>query len=298
MSDIAARPSIARPGWPTYCGRVQPLSATASGTPRVAVLDVPARLHALPNLAMVHAVEQRQGRCSRAMTSMLSARQLGPLGLLAVAGIAFIGAGGHKYLSFTALAENRDWLCSLVERWGVIAALLYIAVYCLLVALSVPGAAVLTIAGGYLFGTWLGTLCAVIGATLGATAIFLAARAGLGGLAQRAGRFVGKLEAGFRADAFNYLIVLRLVPVFPFWLVNLVPALVGVRLPTYVLATFLGIIPGTFVYASLGNGLGNVVEEPDLAILFKPRVLVPIVGLALLALAPVGYKRWRAKKAV
>jgi len=127
--------------------------------------------------------------------------------------------------------------------------------------------------------------------------IFLAARAGVGGLAQRAGRFVGKLEAAFRADAFNYLLVLRLVPIFPFWLVNLVPALVGVRLPTYVLATFLGIIPGTFVYASLGNGLGDVVEEPDLTILFKPSVLVPIAGLALLPLIAVWYKRWRAKKA-
>ena len=226
----------------------------------------------------------------------VSARRLVPLGLLVVAGIAFITAGGHKYLSFAALAENRDWLCTLVERWGVIAALVYIVVYGLLVALSVPGAAVLTIAGGFLFGTWLGALCAVIAGTLGATAIFLAARAGLGGLAQRAGRFVAKLEAGFRADAFNYLLVLRLVPIFPFWLVNLVPALVGVRLPTYVLATFLGIIPGTFVYASLGNGLGSIVGEPDLAIVFKPSVLVPIVGLALLALIPVGYKRWRDKK--
>jgi uncharacterized membrane protein YdjX (TVP38/TMEM64 family) len=228
---------------------------------------------------------------------VISARRLVPLGLLVVAGIAFIVAGGHKYLSFTALSENRDWLCSLVKSWGIVAALVYVTVYGLLVALSVPGAAVLTIAGGFLFGTWLGALCAVIGATLGATMIFLAARAGLGGLAQRAGRFIGKLEAGFRADAFNYLLVLRLVPIFPFWLVNLVPALVGVRLPTYVLATFLGIIPGTFVYASIGNGLGDVVEEPDLRILFKPSVLVPIVGLALLALIPVGYKRWRAKKA-
>jgi len=228
---------------------------------------------------------------------VISARRLVPLGLLVVAGIAFIVAGGHKYLSFAALSENRDWLCSLVTSWGIVAALLYVAVYGLLVALSVPGAAVLTIAGGFLFGTWLGALCAVIGATLGATMIFLAARAGLGGLAQRAGRFAGKLEAGFRADAFNYLLVLRLVPIFPFWLVNLVPALVGVRLTTYVLATFLGIIPGTFVYASIGNGLGDVVEEPDLRILFKPSVLVPIVGLALLALIPVGYKRWRAKKA-
>jgi uncharacterized membrane protein YdjX (TVP38/TMEM64 family) len=228
---------------------------------------------------------------------MISARRLAPLGVLLVAWIAFIAAGGHKYLSFATLAENRDWLCSLVKSWGVAAALVYIAIYGLLVALSVPGGAILTIAGGFLFGTWLGALCAVIGATLGATGIFLAARAGLGGLAQRGGRFVGKLEAGFRADAFNYLLVLRLVPIFPFWLVNLVPALVGVSLATFVLATFLGIIPGTFVYASLGNGLGSVVEEPDLMIVFKPSVLVPIVGLAILALIPVGYKWWRGKKA-
>jgi len=226
----------------------------------------------------------------------ISARRLVPLGLLLIAGVAFIAAGGHKYLSFAVLAENRDWLCGLVKSWGIAAALGYIAIYGLLVALSVPGGAGLTLAGGFLFGTWLGALCAVIGATLGATAIFLAARAGLAGLAQRGGRFASKLEAGFRADAFNYLLVLRLVPIFPFWLVNLVPALVGVRLTTYVLATFLGIIPGTFVYASLGNGLGSVVEEPDLSIIFKPSVLVPIIGLAILALIPVGYKRWRGKK--
>jgi uncharacterized membrane protein YdjX (TVP38/TMEM64 family) len=228
---------------------------------------------------------------------VVSARRLVPLGFLVAAWVAFMLAGGYHYLTFTALAENRDWLCSLVQRWGVTAAVLYVAVYGMLVALSVPGAAVLTIAGGFLFGTWLGAACAVIGATLGATAIFLAARAGLGGLAQRAGPFVGKLEAGFRADAFSYLLVLRLGFIFPFWLVNLVPALVGVRLTTYVLATFLGIIPGTFVYASLGNGLGSVVEEPGLGVLLRPSTLVPIVGLALLALIPVGYKRWRGKKA-
>ena len=228
---------------------------------------------------------------------VVSARRLVPLGLLVAAGIAFIAAGGHKYLTFANLAENRDWLCNLVARWGFVAALTYVAVYGIVVSLSVPGGAVLTIAGGFLFGTWLGAVCAVIGATLGATAIFLAARAGLGGLAQRAGPFVGRLEAGFRADAFSYLLVLRLVFIFPFWLVNLVPALVGVRLPTYVLATFLGIIPATFVYASLGNGLGSVVEDPGLGVLLRPSILVPIVGLAFLALIPVGYKRWRDKKA-
>jgi uncharacterized membrane protein YdjX (TVP38/TMEM64 family) len=229
--------------------------------------------------------------------TVVSARRLVPLGLLVAAGVAFIAVGGHKYLTFAALAENHDWLCSLVARWGLLAALLYIAVYGALVALSVPGGTVLTIAGGFLFGTWLGGLCAIIGATLGAMGVFLAARAGLGGLAQRAGPLVSKLEAGFRANAFNYLLVLRLVPIFPFWLVNLVPALVGVKLRTYVLATFLGIVPATFIYASLGNGLGSVVDEPDLGIVLQPSVLVPIIGLALLALIPVGYRRWRGKRA-
>ena len=167
--------------------------------------------------------------------------------------------------------------------------------YTILVALSVPGGAVLTIAGGFLFGPWLGTICAVVGATLGATGIFLAARAGLGGLAHRAGPFIAKLEAGFRADAFSYLLVLRLVFIVPFWLVNLVPALVGVKLRSYVLATFIGIIPATFVFASLGSGLANIVEEPGLAVLLRPSVLGPIVGLALLALIPVGYRRWRGR---
>ena len=226
-----------------------------------------------------------------------SIRRLVPLGLLVAAWVAFMLAGGYRYLTLPALAENRDWLCGLVQRWGFVAAIFYIAVYTLLVALSVPGGAVLTIAGGFLFGTWLGALCAIIGETLGATAIFLATRAGLGGFAQRAGPLVGKLEAGFRADAFNYLLVLRLVPIFPFWLVNLVPALVGVKLRTYVVATALGIVPATVIFASLGNGLGTVVDEPDLGIVLQPSVLIPIVGLALLALVPVGYRRWRQKKA-
>ncbi len=222
----------------------------------------------------------------------ISAWRLVPLAILVAAGVAL----GSHYLTFATLAENRDWLSDLVTRWGFVAALLYIAVYAILVALSVPIGAVLTIAGGYLLGPWLGAFAAVVGATLGATGIFLAARAGFGDLAQRAGPFVGKLEAGFRANAFNYLLVLRLVPILPFWLVNLVPALVGVRLRSYLLATFLGIIPGTFVYASLGSGLGEIVQEPDPGIIFHASVLLPIIGLAVLALIPVGYKHWRGNR--
>jgi uncharacterized membrane protein YdjX (TVP38/TMEM64 family) len=227
----------------------------------------------------------------------ISIRRLVPLSLLIAAGIAFMLAGGYRYLTFASLAENRDWLRDLVQRWGPVAMFFYVAVYAMLVALSVPGGAVLTIAGGFLFGTWLGTLCAMIGATLGAAGIFLAARAGLGGLTKRAGPLVAKLEAGFRRDAFSYLLVLRLVPIFPFWLVNLVPALVGVKLWTFIGATFIGIIPATVIFASLGNGLGSVFDEPGPAILMRPSVLLPIAGLGLLALVPVGYRKWRDKRA-
>jgi uncharacterized membrane protein YdjX (TVP38/TMEM64 family) len=223
-------------------------------------------------------------------------RRLIPFALLVLAGIAFVAAGGGRYLTFASLAENRDRLCGLVQHWGFVAALIYVGLYAVLVALSVPGGAVLTVAGGFLFGTWLGAACAMIGATVGATGIFLAARSGFGGMARRAGPVVARLEAGFRADAFNYLLVLRLVPIFPFWLVNLVPALVGVKLSTFALATFLGIIPGSFVYASIGNGLGSLVEEPDSGILFRPSILLPAVGLAALALVPVVYKHWRGKR--
>jgi len=161
----------------------------------------------------------------------------------------------------------------------------------------VPGGAILTIAGGFLFGLWPGLFYVVMGATIGATAVFLAARAGLGDLARRAGPRASRLKEGFRADAFNYLLILRLIPIFPFWLVNLVAALAGMRLATYVLGTFLGIIPGSFVFVSLGTGMGDIVaagRPPDLGIVFRPGVLLPIAGLAVLALMPVLYRRWQA----
>ncbi len=227
----------------------------------------------------------------------ISARRLLPLLLLAAAGALFMLLGGRHYLTFAALAENNEWLRGLVARSSVVAALCFIAVYAGQTAVSVPGGAILTIAGGYLFGLWPGLLYVLMGATIGATAIFLAARAGLGGLARLAGPRADRLKAGFRADAFNYLLVLRLIPIFPFWLVNLVAALAGMRLTTYVLGTFLGIIPGSFVFVSLGTGLGEIVaagRAPDLAIVFRPGVMLPIVGLAVLALLPVLYRRWQA----
>ena len=178
------------------------------------------------------------------------------------------------------------------------AALAFVLAYAGLVALSVPASALLTMTSGFLFGPWLGTLYALVGATIGATVVFVAARAGLAGLVERAGPRVRRLEAGFREDALSYLLVLRLVPVFPFWLVNLAAGAVGMRLWIYVLATFFGMAPTSFIYASLGNGLGEVLAQgrnPDFAVLFRPSVLLPILGLAALALLPVLYKRWRDK---
>jgi uncharacterized membrane protein YdjX (TVP38/TMEM64 family) len=222
-----------------------------------------------------------------------------PLAALAAGLVIFFALGLHRYLSFGALAENRDLLIRLVEDHPVTAPLAYISVYALAVAFSIPGAVVLTIAGGFLFGTWAGGLFVVVGATIGAVGVFLAARTAFGeGLRRRAGPWIGRLEAGFRENALSYLLVLRLVPLFPFWLVNLVPAFLGVPLTTYALGTFVGIIPGSFVYASVGNGLGAVFDAggtPDLTIIFKPEILLPIIGLSLLALIPVVYKKFKRK---
>jgi len=164
---------------------------------------------------------------------------------------------------------------------------------------SVPGATILTLTAGLVFGLGLGVAVVVTAATVGASLVFLVAKTSLGEpLRRRAGERVARMEAGFREDALSYLLVLRLVPLFPFWLVNLVPAFLGVPLRTYALATFLGILPGTAVYVAVGNGIGAVLEaggRPDLGLIFRPEILGPLVGLALLALLPVAYKRWRRR---
>jgi len=228
-----------------------------------------------------------------------SFRRLIPLGLLGAAGMAFLLGGGRRYLTFTSLAAHREVLVGLVAQEGILAVIGFILAYAGLTALSVPGAMLMTLASGFLFGPWFGTLYALTGATVGAGAVFLAARAGLSGLAERAGPRVQRLEAGFREDAFNYLLCLRLAPVFPFWLVNLVAGAAGMRLTVYLTATFFGMIPGTFVYASIGNGVGTLIasgQHPDPYTIFRPSVLLPLIGLAALALLPVIYKRWTGRR--
>lgn len=224
-----------------------------------------------------------------------------PLVVIAAGFIAYFALGLHEYVSFETLRARREWLVTWTAEHHVAAALAYFVLYATIIALSVPGGALMTIAGGLLFGLVEGTVLVVLAATLGAVLVFLAARYALGNyLRARAGPALKRMEAGFREDAMSYLLVLRLVPIFPFWLVNLVPAFLGVPIRTFVIATFFGIIPGSLVYVSVGNGLGAVFDagdKPDLGIIFKPEILLPIIGLAVLALLPVAYRKLRSRRA-
>jgi uncharacterized membrane protein YdjX (TVP38/TMEM64 family) len=237
-------------------------------------------------------------------TSTRPPRRLGrflPLLLLLLLAAAVFALGLDDYLSFEALAEHRAALLAFVAAHPLAAPALFWLVYLAAVALSVPGAVWLTLASGFLFGTLLGGLIAITAGTLGAIAIFLIARTAIGDVLKRkAGPWLGRMERGFNENALSYLLLLRLVPIFPFWLVNIAPAFLGVPLRTFALATFVGIAPATMVFAGIGNGLGAVFEQggrPDLGVIFRAEILLPLLGLALLALVPVAYKRWKGRPA-
>ncbi|MDE2133835.1 MAG: TVP38/TMEM64 family protein [Alphaproteobacteria bacterium] len=204
-----------------------------------------------------------------------------------------------RYLTFDVLAANRAWLLRQVTDHLLATILVFAAVYVAATTLSLPGSSILTMTAGFLFGTILGTAVAVIAATLGATLLFVVARTSLGeAFRDRTQGALVALREGFRKNAFNYLLFLRLVPLFPFWLINLVAAFLEVPLRIFVLGTLIGIIPGAAVYASVGSGLGSVLDrgqKPDLGIILSPAFLVPILALATLSLAPIIYRRLRRR---
>lgn len=241
--------------------------------------------------------DMRRDKSAAAKRGVL--RRLLPVLILAAGFVLFFVLGFDRYLTLSALAENQAWLKTQVAQNAALTAFAFVTIYAAATAFSVPGGALLSLLGGFLFGTWLGALYAVTGATLGAVAVFLAARTALGdSLREKAGSAIRRMQEGFQENALNYLLVLRLIPIFPFWLVNLVPAFVGVPLRTYIIGTVLGIIPGGVVYASLGNGVGELLaigEKPNLGIIFAPDILGPILGLAVLAMLPVAYKKWRGR---
>ena len=230
-------------------------------------------------------------------------RNLPLIGILIVALIGFFTL--RDYLSFQTLADNREALIDFRDSNYLMTALVLISVYVLVVAFSLPGATIATLTSGFLFGPVFGALFSVLSATIGATLIFLAARHGFGEtLGQRMEASKGtikKIKDGIDENQWSMLFVIRLVPVVPFFVANLVPAFMQVPLHRYVISTFFGIMPGSVVYTSVGSGLGEVFargETPNLGIIFEPHVLFPILGLAALSLLPVLVKAVTGKKGI
>ena len=229
------------------------------------------------------------------MTRILSDRRLW-LVLVAVAlFFAIRQTGLASYLSLDTLQTHREALTGWVSKNILLAALAYVSVYVVAVAFSMPGAVFLTLSGGFLFGAVMGTLLTVVGATIGATLIFLFAKTLFGENAlDRFGAPAARLAEGIRKNAASYLLVLRLVPLFPFFLVNLVPAFVGVPLATYALTTFFGIMPGTAVFSLAGAGLGSVLDQGGAITpgsILTPQIIGGLVGLAALSLAAIPIKK-------
>jgi uncharacterized membrane protein YdjX (TVP38/TMEM64 family) len=200
-----------------------------------------------------------------------------------------------RFLSLDALKDNRDYLLTFTETHSAVAAALFVLVYVAVTGLSLPGAVILTLAGGFLFGAVWGTLFVNLGATAGATLAFLASRYLMRDWVERKfGKWLGPVQQGFAKNAFSYLMTLRLIPLFPFFVVNLVSGLTRMNVGTYVVATALGIIPGSFVYAYAGRQLGTINSLKDIA---SPGVIGALVLLGLLALVPNLYKKWSGKPA-
>lgn len=206
-----------------------------------------------------------------------------------------------RFLSFEVAGDYYGQLKTYIEDGFILSLIVFALVYITIVAFSIPGATVLSLMYGALLGTWVSGSLVVISATVGATLIFLAARYALQDtLKKRAGPWLNKMSDGFNENATSYMLFLRLVPAFPFFVVNLVPAFMGVNLRVYVLTTFFGIMPGTFVFASIGNGIGYVLEQgkvPDLSVLSSPEILLPLAALGLLALIPIVYKKIKGQNA-
>lgn len=246
-------------------------------------------------------------------------RRFAPLVLIAAAMVLVFALGWHEHLSFRTIGLNYEALRGYIAGNLVVSVLAYMALYVAVVALSLPGGLVMTLSGGLLFGWAVAAPATVVAATIGATVVFLVARSSFGeSLAARAGPWLARLSAGFRENAMSYLLFLRLVPAFPFFVVNLAPALLGVPLRTYVVGTFLGIIPATTAFSVLGSGLGSAIESQngiynacldehgargvelcrysiDTKALVTPELLTAFALLGLVALIPVAIKKVKTR---
>jgi uncharacterized membrane protein YdjX (TVP38/TMEM64 family) len=209
-----------------------------------------------------------------------------------------LGFGSDTLLAF--VRAHHHWLLGFVAGAPVMASLLFMAIYALMVAIAVPGLAVLTVLGGYLFGWLSGTAYVLVATTLAATAVFVLARSAIGGpLRARAGPSLVRFADAFRSNALSYVFVLHLVPIFPYAMVIGIPAACGVRVRTFVVSAFLGLLPGTLLFAHLGSGLGDLLQAGlpiGLKSLLRPEIVLPLIGLSALALLPVAYRAWHARR--
>ena len=205
--------------------------------------------------------------------------------------------GFHRYLAFDHLKTTRMQVLAWIDIHPILAPLTYIAIYAVATALSLPGGIFLSIFGGFFFGLPWAILYVVIGATLGATTIFLSASTAIGDyLQKKAGKNLLKLRAGFQKHAWSYMLFLRLIPLFPFWLVNIAPAFFGIKLSTYLWTTALGILPGVYIYTQAGEGLGEIFDRDQaftFASIFSWKLRIAFILIACLLLLPVVIKRWR-----
>jgi uncharacterized membrane protein YdjX (TVP38/TMEM64 family) len=244
-------------------------------------------------------------------------RRYGLLALVIGVTAVVLARGWHHHVTLETVVAQRDRFHEVMAANITLSVLVYIAVYALLVALSLPCGLIMSTAGGLLFGWLLGGLAAMAGASLGATIVFLIARTAVGDtLSQRAGPWLAKLSEGFQKDALSYLLFLRLVPAFPFWFVNIAPAVLGVPLKTFVLGTVIGIIPATFAFASAGAGLDSVIMAAKnahaacvaakgaeacpfklhVSSLLTKELILALVLVGLVALMPVGLKKWKTRR--
>ena len=264
-----------------------------------------------------HVPDRKQDRGGSRAPGLRGKARFLPLLFLVAALVAVFASSGRDYIlvELEALLARRDELKAYVAAHEVRALALYVAVYIAAVALSVPGAVFLTLFSGFLFGWFMGGLATVVAATIGAVIVFLIASTSIGDvLVRRAGPRLKRLADGFREDAFIYLLFLRLVPAFPFWLVNLGPAVFGVPLGTFTLATAIGIVPGTFAFAFVGAGLDSAIAAQKVAkqaclaaggtdcylrilkALVTPTLLLGLAALGLVALIPIATRRWFVRR--
>jgi uncharacterized membrane protein YdjX (TVP38/TMEM64 family) len=224
-------------------------------------------------------------------------RRFGPLALLVALLIWALASGVAKHLSLEELRARGEGLQAFAREKPLLSALIYVAVYVATVSISLPGALILSLSGGFLFGPIAGGALAVTGATGGSTVVFLVCRTAFGDFLRRwESPLLLRIERGFEASAFSYLLTLRLIPAFPLLLVNVASGLMAIPVRTFLGASFLGMIPSSFVYAGIGAGLGHVFAQGgpvSVETLLSPRIYVPIIGMGVLAFLPPLWRHWR-----